>query len=129
MPTNRYFYHSFPRPRPADTDQEKKGLRILECIVDFGLVLTPEAVRWEYPHADGSPPRTMNIAQRLSVWAVYTAGGVGIVRSEAGGYLMATEPFGNEGDLRVTGSLLVSLACLPFAPIFRVCGSPKLARA
>lgn len=64
MPVDRYFYHSFPRPRGGDMDQAKKGLRILECIVDFGLVLTPEAVKWGHPHADGSPPRTMNIAQR-----------------------------------------------------------------
>src|SRR5580693_2307045 len=60
----RYFYHSFPRPRRKGGDEQLKGLKILEAIVDFGLVLAPEATKWEYPHADGSPPRRMEIAQR-----------------------------------------------------------------
>ena len=37
---------------------------ILELIRDFGLLLTPETTAWEYPHADGSPPRKMEMVQR-----------------------------------------------------------------
>lgn len=29
-----------------------------------GLALTPEVVKWEYPHADGSPPRKQEVQQR-----------------------------------------------------------------
>ncbi len=61
---DRFFYHSFPRPRRASTDDQTKGLKILEAIVDFGLVLAPEATTWESPHADGSPPRKMEFALR-----------------------------------------------------------------
>jgi hypothetical protein len=60
----RYFYHSFPR-RSRSTEQEiTNGLVILELIRDFGLLLTPEIARWEYPHADGTPPRSNSMIQR-----------------------------------------------------------------
>ena len=61
---DRFFYHSFPRPRRKGGDGQLKGLKILEAIVDFGLVLAPEATQWEYPHANRSPARRMEIAQR-----------------------------------------------------------------
>ena len=38
---DRFFYHSFPRPRRKGGDGQLKGLKILEAIVDFGLVLSP----------------------------------------------------------------------------------------
>jgi hypothetical protein len=62
----RYFYHSFPRPRRGKEQkgEVQKGLKILELIRDFGLLLTPEITVWEYPHADGSPPRKMEMVQR-----------------------------------------------------------------
>jgi hypothetical protein len=59
-----YFYHSFPRPKKHGIDQLQKGLKILESILDFGLVLAPEIIRWEYPHADGAPPRPLETVQR-----------------------------------------------------------------
>lgn len=37
---------------------------LLELIRDFGLLLTPEIARWEYPHADGTPPRSASMIQR-----------------------------------------------------------------
>jgi hypothetical protein len=58
----RYFYHSFPR-RPQ-TEGHGHGLAILELIRDFGLLMTPEIARWEYTHADGSPPRRQSMVQR-----------------------------------------------------------------
>jgi hypothetical protein len=60
----RYFYHSFPRRRKDQRGEVQKGLKILELIRDFGLLLTPERTAWEYPHADGSPPRRMEMVQR-----------------------------------------------------------------
>jgi hypothetical protein len=60
----RYFYHSFPR-RSRSTEQEiTSGLAILRLIRDFGLLLTPEIAHWEYPHADGTPPRSASMLQR-----------------------------------------------------------------
>ena len=60
----RFFYHSFPR-RGSNTDAEiDKGYKILSLICDAGLLLAPEVVNWQYPHADGSPPRTQTYIQR-----------------------------------------------------------------
>ena len=63
-PSERFFYHSFPR-RGRSTDSEiDKGCKILSLICDAGLVLAPELVKWRYPHADGSPPREQQTIQR-----------------------------------------------------------------
>ena len=45
-------------------NESASGLKILELIRDFGLILTPEIARWEYPHADGAPPRSAAMIQR-----------------------------------------------------------------
>ncbi len=60
----RYFYHSFPRRSRLSEREIASGLTILELIRDFGLLLTPEIARWEYPHADGTPPRPASMIQR-----------------------------------------------------------------
>jgi len=60
----RYFYHSFPRRMRASANELVNGLAILELIRDFGLLLTPEIARWEYPHADGTSPRSAAMIQR-----------------------------------------------------------------
>jgi hypothetical protein len=60
----RYFYHNFPRRGRDDKGAVQKGLTILELIRDFGLLLTPEITTWEYPHANGSLPRKMEMVQR-----------------------------------------------------------------
>ncbi len=60
----RFFYHSFPR-RGRGTDSEiEKGCKILSLICDAGLVLAPEVLAWNYPHADGTPPREAQYIQR-----------------------------------------------------------------
>lgn len=60
----RFFYHSFPR-RGRNTGVEiDKGCRILSLICDAGLLLAPEVVKWQNPHADGSPPRKQEYIQR-----------------------------------------------------------------
>jgi hypothetical protein len=59
----RFFYHSFPR-RGRGTDHEVEiGCKMLALMCN-GLVLTPEIVKWEYPHADGAPPRKMEVQQK-----------------------------------------------------------------
>jgi hypothetical protein len=63
-PGERFFYHSFPR-RGRSTDGEiEKGCKILSLICDAGLVLAPELVKWNYPHADGTPPREQQTIQK-----------------------------------------------------------------
>ena len=60
----RFFYHSFPR-RGNNTDAEiDKGCKILSLICDSGLLLAPEVIKWQYPHANGSSPRTQTYIQR-----------------------------------------------------------------
>jgi len=59
----RYFYHSFPR-RGCDTPIEiEKGCAILSQIRDLGFLLTPEILKWQHSHADGSPPRIEKMVQ------------------------------------------------------------------
>ncbi|HEY1615780.1 MAG TPA: hypothetical protein VGF97_19060 [Rhizomicrobium sp.] len=60
----RYFYHSFPRRARDKPTEVEVGCAILEIIRDSGLVMAPEAVEWQYEHADGSPPRTSQVLQR-----------------------------------------------------------------
>jgi len=63
-PSERFFYHSFPR-RGRGTDGEiEKGCKILSLITNIGLVMAPEVLKWSYPHADGSPPREQQTIQR-----------------------------------------------------------------
>jgi hypothetical protein len=64
MKLEGFFYHSFPRRGRHGDKEVQKGLKILELIRDFGLLLTPEVTAWEYPHADGSPPRKIEMVQR-----------------------------------------------------------------
>src|SRR5579871_4914394 len=62
MVQNRYLYHCFPR-RGANTAEEvAKGLNILGCIRDFGLLLLPESIEWSQP-ISGHPPRTIPVVQ------------------------------------------------------------------
>lgn len=60
----RFLYHSFPR-RGRNSDRElSRGLQILTSMCTRGLLLTPEVIRWSYPHARGSLPRILPILQR-----------------------------------------------------------------
>lgn len=51
MAESRYFYHSFPRPRPGEPPHEviSRGLSILKSIKGSGLMLAPEIVEWHIP--------------------------------------------------------------------------------
>jgi len=50
-----FMYHCFPRRR-AVNDDGTKGLSILELIAHYGLLLTPEIVRWKDKKTPPSPP-------------------------------------------------------------------------
>jgi hypothetical protein len=63
-PAERFFYHSFPRRGRGSDSEVAKGCKILSLIYDAGLVLAPEVVKWNYPHADGAPPREQQTIQR-----------------------------------------------------------------
>jgi len=56
----RFFYHSFPRPRTGE-DPIAKGLAILKCFRTFGLVLGTEVVLWKQPTA--GTPREIRLVQ------------------------------------------------------------------
>jgi len=63
-PPERYFYHSFPRRGRATDDEVAKGCKILSLIAEAGLLLAPQVMTWRYPHANGAPPREVEIIQR-----------------------------------------------------------------
>jgi hypothetical protein len=48
-------FHSFPR-RGRNVDVNEKGLRILELVLEFGLLLTPEILTWKDHKTPPSPP-------------------------------------------------------------------------
>lgn len=60
----RYFYHNFPRRMRDQEAENDAGCVIVEMIRDFGLLLAPENVKFQYEHADGSAPRSTEILQR-----------------------------------------------------------------
>jgi hypothetical protein len=45
----RYFFHSFPRPKPGETEAQlyDRAIAILRLMGRSGLVLAPEVVRWD----------------------------------------------------------------------------------
>ncbi len=59
----RFFYHSFPRRGRNSHEEIDKGCKILSLMRD-GLLLTPEIIKWQYPHANGSPPREQTVLQK-----------------------------------------------------------------
>ena len=62
MLQNRFLYHCFPR-RGANTSEEiEKGIEILTCVRDFGLLLLPESIEWSQP-VTNQPPRTFPVVQ------------------------------------------------------------------
>lgn len=101
---DRYFYHSFPR-RPQ-TEGHRHGLTILEMIRDFGLLMTPEIARWQYSHADGTPPRSQSMVQRRISFTE-------LAPSELEGHAKDFGPFALEFDID-------SLKRLGAIPVFYV---------
>lgn len=62
MAQERYLYHCFPRRGANGAEETAKGLEVLECIRDFGLLLLPESIEWSQP-VTGQPPRTFPVIQ------------------------------------------------------------------
>lgn len=62
MAEERYLYHCFPRRSANSAEEIAKGLKVLKCIRDFGLLLLPESIEWSQP-VTGRPPRTFPVIQ------------------------------------------------------------------
>ena len=62
MAQERYLYHCFPRRGANSAEEIAKGLKVLKCIRDFGLLLLPESIEWSQP-VTGQPPRTFPVIQ------------------------------------------------------------------
>jgi hypothetical protein len=60
----RFLYHSFPRRDRDKPEELTTGYKILTLIRDWGLILAPEVVKWQYSHADGSAPRKQEVLQK-----------------------------------------------------------------
>ena len=61
-----FFYHSFPRRQQADS---KIGLEVLGSILESGLLLTPEVIRWREP---GRPTDQAPAFKALQIRACFT---------------------------------------------------------
>jgi hypothetical protein len=62
MVQDRYLYHCFPRRGANSAEEIDKGLDILACIRDIGLLLLPESIEWSLPFKN-KPPRTIPFVQ------------------------------------------------------------------
>jgi len=63
--SERFFYHSFPRPRQSMAGEPAKGLKILSSICQNGLLLVPESVSWSDPSATQATDRIRAIQRRI----------------------------------------------------------------
>jgi hypothetical protein len=63
---DRFFYHSFPRPRAGVRDQTLKGLTILRSMCRNGLLLVPERVSWNDPTGTQPGDRTYALQRRIA---------------------------------------------------------------
>ena len=63
----RFFYHSFPRPRPGETHCEtaSRGWAILRSMEKLGLILAPELVEWYTPVSLGTPSPIQVLQRRV----------------------------------------------------------------
>ena len=100
----RYFYHSFPRPRNGESNGEtvQRGWAILQSIRRLGLILAPEIVEWETLGSDGSPSPTELLQRRICFTELST--------KELGEHSKRFGPFALEFDnmaLRRAGALPV----------------------
>lgn len=59
----RFMYHCFPRRRGVDDDYSK-GLRILELIAEYGLLLTPEMETWKDRKTAPSPAEEYTVVAK-----------------------------------------------------------------
>ena len=64
---SRFFYHSFPRPRPGETYSEtaSRGWAILQSMKKLGLILAPEVVEWHTAVSLGTPSPIQILQRRI----------------------------------------------------------------
>jgi hypothetical protein len=64
--SDRFFYHSFPRPHRGEVPEQQieKGLKILALINKAGLILAPEIVAWRQPTEGGNSLVTCSAVER-----------------------------------------------------------------
>lgn len=60
----RFFYHSFPRWASTPQEAVTKGLRVLNSIVNSGLLLTPEKIEWSEFLQDGTRSKPIQVFQK-----------------------------------------------------------------
>lgn len=62
---DRRFFHSFPRPKKDESEDAtlERGLAILTCIKEVGLILAPEIVDWDLGTI-GVPHENLSLLQR-----------------------------------------------------------------
>ncbi|WP_158900057.1 hypothetical protein [Burkholderia sp. L27(2015)] len=62
----RRFFHSLPRPRADESENEtfERGLKILAFMMDVGLVLAPEIVEWDVSAVSGRPEQHRVLQRR-----------------------------------------------------------------
>jgi hypothetical protein len=104
MSDERFFYHSFPRPKAGEQLLEK-GLQILAFMKEVGLVLAPEIVKWN-ASALSTNEEEVQILQRR---ACFTE----IARSEVPEHSRTFGPISmafDIADLRASGALPVIYA-------------------
>ena len=100
----KFFYHSFPRPRPSETESQTadRGWAILQSMKKLGLVLAPEVVEWHDPVGLGTPSPIQVLQRRIC----FTE----LSQRELGAHSMRFGPFALEFDiatLRGVGALPV----------------------
>ena len=100
-----YNYHAFPRPRAGSPDQTKKGLAILESLIQSGFLLVPERVVWpgEFLKPDNRGESIIGYDRRVCFSYLHP--------SEVPVHAKAFGPFAVEYDhwaLRTLGGLPVS---------------------
>ena len=111
----RYFYHSFPRR--AQSEGHGHGLTVLGMIRDFGLLMTPEIAAWQYPHADGTPPRIQSMVQRRISFTE-------LAPHQLRGHALDFGPFALEFDIETLKSLgAIPVSYVPQAGAERSAGS------
>jgi hypothetical protein len=104
MPEERFFYHSFPRPKPGESEEDlhRRGLRILSVIAQEGFVLAPEILKWKQPLQDGGV-RELELVQKRVCFTE-------LALSELSGHAQQFGPFALEFDqaaLRHLGAIPV----------------------
>jgi hypothetical protein len=66
QPNDRFFFHTFPRPKRDETAEEtlSRAVEVLRFIKEGGLILAPELVTWRIPTQEGGVQQLQVLQQR-----------------------------------------------------------------